>query len=319
MNKASALRAYRTMRMIREFETQIAREFAAGKVPGMTHLYIGQEAVAAGICHDLSESDFIASTHRGHGHCIAKGCDVRLMALELFRKSGGICKGKGGSMHIADVSKGMLGANAIVGGASPLAGGAALAIKLREQANVAVAFVGDGAANQGTTLEEMNFAVSLKLPLIFAIESNGYGEHTLTDYASPGDLTERATAFGMAAEKVDGTDFFAVHAAMERAINRAHAGEGPSSIECVATRWRGHFEGDPQLYRPKGEVDVLRESSDPLKVFRAAATKKKLATRKEFDAVDIEVEAEVTRAVEAALAAPQPDLSELLTDVYATY
>ncbi|MEO1081720.1 MAG: thiamine pyrophosphate-dependent dehydrogenase E1 component subunit alpha [Pseudomonadota bacterium] len=319
MNKESALRAYRTMRLIREFETQIAREFAAGTVPGMTHLYIGQEAVAVGVCHELGNDDFIASTHRGHGHCIAKGCDVGLMALELFRKEGGICKGKGGSMHIADVSKGMLGANAIVGGASPLAGGAALAIKLRGQANVAVAFAGDGAANQGTTLEEMNFAASLKLPLIFAIESNGYGEHTLADYAAPGDLTERAAAFGMAAEKVDGTDFFAVHAAMERAVKRAHSGKGPSSIECVATRWHGHFEGDPQLYRPKGEVDALRRNSDPLKKFRATATKKKLGTKKEFDAIDADVENEVTKAVEAALAAPQPDLSELLTDVYATY
>lgn len=319
MNKESALRAYRTMRLIREFETQIAREFAAGTVPGMTHLYIGQEAVAVGICHGLSDDDFIASTHRGHGHCIAKGCDVGLMALELFRKEGGICKGKGGSMHIADVSKGMLGANAIVGGASPLAGGAALAIKLRGQPNVAVAFAGDGAANQGTTLEEMNFAVSLNLPLVFAIESNGYGEHTLADYAAPGDLTKRAAAFGMAAEKVDGTDFFAVHAAMERAVKRARAGKGPSSIECVATRWHGHFEGDPQLYRPKGEVDALRKNSDPLKKFRATATKKKLGTKKDFDAIDSAVQSEVTDAVEAALAAPQPDLSELLTDVYATY
>lgn len=319
MNKNSAARAYKTMRLIREFETQIAREFAAGTVPGMTHLYIGQEAVAVGICHELTDSDFIASTHRGHGHCIAKGCDVGLMALELFRKSGGICKGKGGSMHIADVSKGMLGANAIVGGASPLAGGAALAIKLRSQSNVAVAFVGDGAANQGTTLEEMNFAVSLNLPLVFAIESNGYGEHTLTDYATPGDLTERAAAFGMAAEKVDGTDFFAVHAAMERAVERAHAGKGPSSIECIATRWHGHFEGDPQLYRPKGEVDSLRKNSDPLQNFRTTASKKKLGTKKDFDAIDAAVAAEVTKAVEVALAAPEPDLAELLTDVYATY
>jgi len=319
MDKASAQRAYRTMRLIREFETQIAREFAAGTVPGMTHLYIGQEAVAVGICHDLGDADFIASTHRGHGHCIAKGCDVELMALELFRKEGGICKGKGGSMHIADVSKGMLGANAIVGGASPLAGGAALAIKLRGEKNVAVAFVGDGAANQGTTLEEMNFAVALNLPLVFAIESNGYGEHTPAHYAARGDLTERSAAFGMPAEQVDGTDFFAVHDAMGRAIERAHAGGGPSSIECVATRWHGHFEGDPQLYRPKGEVEDLRKNADPLIKFRGAATKKKLGTKKAFDAIDAEVEQEVTQAVQVALAAPQPDLSELLTDVYATY
>lgn len=319
MNKQSALAAYTTMRRIREFETQIAREFAAGTVPGMTHLYIGQEAIAAGICQDLTDDDFIASTHRGHGHCIAKGCDIGLMALELFRKAGGICKGKGGSMHIADVSKGMLGANAIVGGSSPLAGGAALAIKIRKTTNVSVAFLGDGAANQGTTLEEMNFAVALNLPLIFAIESNGYGEHTPSAYAAPGDLTQRAAAFGMSAEKVDGTDFFAVYEAMQRAVSRAHAGNGPSAIECVASRWHGHFEGDPQLYRPKGEVEALRKNCDPLKKFRASATKRKLATKKDLDAIDAAVADEVTLAVEVALAAPQPDPTELLTDVYETY
>ncbi len=319
MDKTGALSAYRTMRRIREFETRISKEFAAGTVPGMTHLYIGQEAVAAGICHELTNEDYIASTHRGHGHSIAKGCDIGAMALELFRKAGGICKGKGGSMHIADISKGMLGANAIVGGAPPLAGGAALAIKIRGQRNVAVAFLGDGAANQGTTLEAMNFAVALNLPLVFAIESNGYGEHTLASYAAPGDLTERAAAFGMHAEKVDGTDFFAVHDAMTRAIERAHSGNGPSAIECVAKRWHGHFEGDPQLYRPKGEVDSLRKTEDPLKKFRAVAQKKKLGSKKEYNQIDEEVRDEVAQAVEFALAAPQPDASELLTDVYATY
>jgi pyruvate dehydrogenase E1 component alpha subunit len=319
MDSEALQRAYRTMRTIREFETQIAREFAAGTVPGMTHLYIGQEAVATGICHDLGDSDYIASTHRGHGHCIAKGCDVGGMALELFRKAGGLCKGKGGSMHIADVSKGMLGANAIVGGAAPLAGGAALAIKVQKKKNVAVAFAGDGAANQGTTLEEMNFAVVLGLPLIFAIESNGYGEHTGQGYATAGDLVERAASFGMHAERVDGTDFFAVHAAMSAAVERAHSGGGPTALECVAKRWHGHYEGDAQAYRPKGEVEQLRASADPLKIFRDRVHGEQWLELSVLDDIDAEVEKLVTASVQTALAAPQPDASELLTDVYATY
>ena len=198
-DKPKLLKSYRVMKSIRDFEMRISKEFALGTVPGMTHLYVGQEAVAAGICADLTELDYIASTHRGHGHCIAKGCDIRGMAMELFRKAEGLCKGKGGSMHIADVSKGMLGANAIVGGASPLACGAALSAKTLGRKNVGVAFVGDGATNQGTTFESMNYAIVLKLPMIFAIENNGFGEHTGIDYAVGADITERAAAFGMEA------------------------------------------------------------------------------------------------------------------------
>ena len=319
LTKTNLLDAYRVMRRIRDFELRISKEFALGTVPGMTHLYVGQEAVAAGICAPLTDQDYIASTHRGHGHCIAKGCDIRGMALELFRKEGGLCNGKGGSMHIADVSKGMLGANAIVGGASPLACGAALTAKTLGRKNVGVAFVGDGATNQGTTLESMNYAVVLKLPMIFAIENNGYGEHTGVSYANGSDMTERAAAFGMAAVKVDGTDFFAVYEAMEAAIKRAHKGAGPTAIECVAIRWRGHFEGDPQAYREKGEVEVLEKKSDPLTIFRERVIDEKKLTAAQLDAIDEEVAAEVHAGVEEALAAPQPDPSELLTDVYASY
>lgn len=313
------LDAYRVMRTIRDFELRIAKEFALGNVPGMTHLYVGQEAVAAGICAPLTEKDYIASTHRGHGHCIAKGCDVHGMALELFRKEGGLCKGKGGSMHIADVSKGMLGANAIVGGASPLACGAALSAKTEKRKNVGVAFVGDGATNQGTTLESMNYAVALNLPVVFAVENNGYGEHTGVDYAVGADMTERAAAFGMAAVKVDGTDFFAVYDAMKDAMERAHEGGGPTSIEALAFRWRGHFEGDPQAYRPKDEVKTLSETADPLVRFRERVAADKLLDASQLDAVDSEVAALIADAVEKALAAPQPDPKELLTDVYVSY
>lgn len=319
LGKQELLDAYRVMRTIRDFELRIAKEFALGNVPGMTHLYVGQEAVAAGICAPLTDKDYIASTHRGHGHCIAKGCDVHGMALELFRKEGGLCKGKGGSMHIADVSKGMLGANAIVGGASPLACGAALSAKTEKRKNVGVAFVGDGATNQGTTLESMNYAVALKLPVVFAIENNGYGEHTGVGYAVGADMTERAAAFGMSAVKIDGTDFFEVYDAMIDAIARAHAGDGPTSIEAMAFRWRGHFEGDPQAYRPKDEVKTLAETADPLIKFRGRDEVRQLLEPGELDQIDEDVAALIDDAVEKALAAPQPDPKELLTDVYVSY
>ena len=313
------LHAYRTMRRIRDFETRISKEFAAGTVPGMTHLYIGQEAIAAGVCAHLSDQDYIASTHRGHGHCIAKGCNIKGMALELFRKGEGLCKGKGGSMHIADVSKGMLGANAIVGGAAPLALGAALTAKVQKRKNVAVAFAGDGATNQGTTFEAMNMSVALKLPLIFAIENNGFGEHTGNSYATGGDIAERTRGFGMPCEKIDGTDFFAVYDAMARAVDRAHKGEGPSGIEANAYRWHGHFEGDPQAYRDKRQIDGLRREADPLKIFRERIESEKLLSIDLLDSIDEEVADEVASGVDYALAAPQPDPSELLTDVYVTY
>jgi pyruvate dehydrogenase E1 component alpha subunit len=311
--------AYRKMREIRDFETRISKEFAARTVPGMTHLYIGQEAVAVGVCSHLNDKDAIASTHRGHGHCIAKGCDLTGMALELFRKKGGLCKGKGGSMHIADVSKGMLGANAIVGGAAPLALGAALTAKVTKSGAVSVAFAGDGATNQGTTFEAMNMAVVLKLPVIFAIENNGYSEHTARDYAVGADLTERTRAFGIPAVKVDGTDFFAVHAAMAEAVERGRNGGGPSAIEAVAYRWHGHFEGDAQAYRDKAEIKHLRETADPLQIFRARVLAEGALTAEVMDRIDAEVAEAVHQAVETALAAPVPDLSELLTDVYVSY
>ena len=314
------LKAYRTMKTIREFESRVAREFEAGTVPGFTHLYLGQEAVATGICAHLTEKDAISSTHRGHGHCIAKGCDVREMMLELYCKRDGICKGKGGSMHIADISKGMLGANAIVGAGAPLAVGAALAAKTLGTNNIAVAFGGDGATNQGTVFESMNFAVVLKLPLIFAVENNGYGEHTGIDYhLGSGDITARTAAFGMPAVKVDGTDFFAVYEAMGEATARARSGGGPSAIEMDAPRWRGHFEGDPQLYRNLDELKELREKRDCLKKFRERVLNDKTMTAEELDAIDKEVMDLIDQSVAEAKAAPDPLPEDLTTDVYINY
>ena len=314
------LKAYRIMRTIREFENRIAREFEAGTVPGFTHLYLGQEAVATGVCAHLTDKDAISSTHRGHGHCIAKGCDVREMMLELYCKRDGICKGKGGSMHIADIKKGMLGANAIVGAGAPLAVGAALTAKTLGTTNIAVAFGGDGATNQGTVFESMNFAVVLKLPVIFAVENNGYGEHTGISYhLGCGDIAARSAAFGMPAVKVDGTDFFAVYEAMGVAVARARSGGGPSTIEMEAPRWRGHFEGDPQLYRNMDEVKELRENRDPLKIFRARVLKDKMLTDAEMDKIDAEVLALIERSVAEAKTAPDPRPEDLTTDVYINY
>ncbi len=312
--------AYRQMKTIREFEDRLHIEIATGAIPGFTHLYAGQEAVAVGICLPLTDADYIVSTHRGHGHCIAKGCDVVGMMKEIYGRADGLCKGKGGSMHIADFSRGMLGANAIVGGGPPLAVGAAIACKQRGNKNVSVAFGGDGSANQGTVFEAMNLAVVLKVPAIFVFEDNGYGEHTGTGYAvGSRDIAGRARGFGMPAEKVDGADVYAVHAAMLRAIEHAHRGDGPYAIEATITRYYGHFEGDPQNYRARDEVAQLRESMDCLKRFRERMAADGPLGTDELDAIDLEVLTLIDVAVSAAKAAAMPAPGELTTDVYISY
>ena len=273
-----------------------------------------------GVCLHLDDADNMASTHRGHGHCIAKGADLNGMMAEIYGKRSGLCHGKGGSMHIADLSKGMMGANAIVGGAPPLAIGAALSAKTLGTGRVAVAFTGDGGSNQGTVFEAMNMAVVLRLPVIFIIENNGFGEGTAASYAcGTTDLAARAAAFGMVAEAVDGTDFFAVYEAMGRAVERARAGEGPTTIETRCPRFYGHFVGDPQVYRAKEEVELLREHGDPLKLFRRKVTDAALLDAADFDRLDAQVAAEIDAAVEFARAAPIPDVVDLFADVYANY
>lgn len=312
--------AYRRMKTIREFEERLHVEIATGDIPGFTHLYAGQEAVAVGVCTPLTDADFIASTHRGHGHCIAKGCDVLGMMKEIYGRRDGLCKGKGGSMHIADVGKGMLGANAIVGGGPPLAVGAAIACKVRGDGHVSVAFGGDGSCNQGTVFEAMNLAVVLRAPAIFVFEDNGYSEHTGASYAvGSKDIAGRARGFGMPAERVDGSDFFAVHAAMLRAIAHAREGGGPSAIEATTTRFYGHFEGDPQKYRARDEVARHRETMDCLKRFRARMATDGALPAAELDAIDREVVALIDSAVAEAKAAPLPTEADLTTDVYINY
>ena len=320
LTRDQLLQSYRQMKTIREFEERLHVEIQTGEIPGFTHLYSGQEAVAVGVCEHLSDADWIASTHRGHGHCIAKGCDVPGMMLEIYGRRDGLCKGKGGSMHIADMDKGMLGANAIVGGGPPIAVGAAIACKTRRDGHVAVAFGGDGSCNQGTVFEAMNMAVVLQAPAIFVFEDNGYSEHTGASYAvGSKDIAARARGFGMPAETCDGADFFAVYEAMGRAVERARSGGGPSTIEAKITRFFGHFEGDPMLYRARDEVARQRETMDCLKNFRARVVAEGWLTDAELDAVDAEVMTLIERSVAAARSAPPPADAELLTDVYVSY
>lgn len=315
------LRAYRTMRTIRVFEERCIKEFEGGNIPGFVHVSNGQEAVAVAACIDLSDKDIIGSTHRGHGHCIAKGCDVIGMMKEIMGRATGLCKGKGGSMHIADFEKGMIGANAIVGGGPPLCNGAALASKTLKTKDIALSFSGDGSANQGTVLEALNLAVVLKLPHVFMFENNGYGEGTGSQYAlGCASLADRNRAFGMPSEYVDGTDFFATYEVCKRAIARARNGEGPTAIEAETVRFDGHFIGDPQLYRGKDEIKLAKANRDCLRKFRERVVAESWLTDAQLDAIDAEVKILIDTAVVEGLAAPHPDpATDLMADVYCSY
>jgi pyruvate dehydrogenase E1 component alpha subunit len=319
LNREQLLAAYRMMRTIREFEDRVHTEFSAGGIPGFVHLYAGEEASAVGVCMNLDERDKIASTHRGHGHCIAKGCDVTGMMAEIFGRETGLCGGKGGSMHIADLSKGMMGANGIVGGGPPLICGAALTAKTLKTGGVAVAFVGDGASNQGTTMESYNLAKAWNLPAIFVIEDNGYAESTASNWSVCGSQVKRAEGFAIPAVQVDGLDFFAVLDAANEAVERARGGGGPSLIHAKLNRYHGHFEGDAQTYRAPGEIDKLRRERDPLTFFRKRVTEAGLLEGGQLDGIDRAVLQEIDAAVVRAKAAAMPPLSKLLTDVYVSY
>ncbi len=307
------------MATIRVFEERVHEEFATGKIPGFVHLYAGEEASAVGICSQLDDRDAIASTHRGHGHCIAKGCDVHEMMKEIYGKRGGSCGGKGGSMHIADLSKGMLGANGIVGGGPPLICGAALTAKYLKTGGVAVAFVGDGGSNQGTTLESYNLANVWKLPVVFVVEDNGYAEATASAWSVAGSQLGRAAGFGMPGTLVDGFDFFAVYEAARTAIERARAGEGPSLLHVKLTRFFGHFEGDAMSYRAEGEIQQQRNDHDSLKIFRRKVTEAHLLDNFTLDAVEAGVAKTINEAVAGAEADALPTEADLLTDVYVRY
>ncbi len=318
LSRDALIRAYRQMKTIRLFEDRLHDEIALGEIAGFTHLYAGQEACAVGVCENLGPTDYIISTHRGHGHCIAKGCDVLAMMKEIYGSRDGLCKGKSGSMHIADVGVGMLGANGIVGAGAPIAVGAGITAKAN--GNVSIAFSGDGACNQGTTFEAMNMAVVLKLPVIFVFENNHYSEHTGEAYAVGAEsMTVRSAAFGMKAVKANGIDFFDVYETMRDLVEWCKAGNGPASIELDCERFFGHFEGDPQRYRGPGELDRIREERDAIKVFRAKVIGAKLLDEAALDTVDEEVSQLIDQAVAEAKAAPRPDAASVTEDVYISY
>lgn len=321
LSREQLLRAYRQMVVIRMFEERLHAEIMTGEIAGFTHLYCGQEAAAVGVCEHLAHDDFIVSTHRGHGHCIAKGCDVKGMMKEIYGRADGLCKGKAGSMHIADVSVGMLGANGIVGAGAPQAVGAALAAKMDGKGKVAIGFSGDGACNQGTTFEAMNMAVVTKAPCIFVFENNHYSEHTGFEYAvgTNRDIASRAEAFGMKVWRANGSDFFDTYETMRDLLEYVRAGNGPAAIELDTERFYGHFEGDPQRYRGPGEVERLRKDRDCLIAFRQKVESAGLLELAALDAIDADVAILIDEAVAEARAAPPPALSEVSTDVYVSY
>jgi acetoin:2,6-dichlorophenolindophenol oxidoreductase subunit alpha len=321
LSREALLRAYRQMKIIREFEERLHVEIMTGEIAGFTHLYCGQEAVAVGVCEHLDTEDKIVSTHRGHGHCIAKGVDVKGMMKEIWGSREGTCKGKGGSMHIADADVGMLGANGIVGAGSPIGVGAALAAKLDGKGKVAITFSGDGACNQGTTFEAMNMAVVTQAPCIFLFENNHYSEHTGVEYAvgTNKDIASRAEAFGMKVWRGNGDDFFDVHDTMREVLAYVRSGAGPAAVEFDTERFFGHFEGDPQRYRGEGELDRIREERDCLKNFRKKVTAAGLLTDADLDAVDAESLDLIEQSVIEARAADRPTAEDVLVDVYISY
>jgi pyruvate dehydrogenase E1 component alpha subunit len=319
LSREKLLWMYERMRLIRDFEDRIAGLFAAGELPGFLHFYAGEEAVAVGVCAHLNPDDFITSTHRGHGHCIAKGVDVNQMMAELYGRATGACKGKGGSMHIADVDKGMLGANGIVGGGVPLAAGAGLTAKYNKRGQVAVCFFGDGANNQGAFHEAANLAAIWKLPVIFVCENNGYAEATPVNYAtSVQDIAARASAYNIPGLVVDGQDVFAVYEAAGEAVRRARAGEGPTLLECKTYRYYGHFSGDPGGYRSEEEINEAKRR-DCLERFKRQVLDRGLLTQVELDEIDRRSKEAIEQAVAFAKSSPLPSPEEVTTDVYVRY
>ena len=320
LSKDALLKLYETMITIRDFEEIGLYEMGQRRLSGSVHSSAGQEAVPTGICAHLKDTDYIASTHRGHGHCIAKGVDPTLMMAELFGRSTGTNQGKGGSMHIADMSKGMLGTNGIVAGSVPLAVGAALTSSVNGTGQVAVAFFGDGGANQGVLHECMNLAAVWKLPVIFACENNHYAESTPVEYAlSIENVADRAPGYNMPGVVVDGMDVFAVHEAAGQAVERARSGQGPSLLECKTYRYYGHTVFDnPRSYRTEEEEQHWR-ARDPLIIFRDRVTGEGAIQKEELDEIDQRVEQMIRDAIKFADDSPLPANEEVYTDVYVDY
>jgi len=310
---------YKTMRLIRTFEDKIHELFAAGEIPGFVHLYAGEEAVGVGVCSALRSEDIIVSNHRGHGHCIAKGTDLNRMLAEIFGRATGLCKGKGGSMHLTDPGVGLLGTNGIVGAGIPLAIGAALSAKVLKNDKVSVCFFGDATTNQGAWHEGVNMAAVLDLPCVFVCENNLYGCTTSTGYSMRAkNVAARAAAYGIPGVTVDGQNVVDVYAAVLDAVRRARAGGGPTLIEALTYRYYGHFEGDNLKYRPAGEEEPWRQR-DPLKVFAEELAPPAGITPEELRAADEQAVERVQQAIEFARASPLPAPEECLTGAYETY
>jgi TPP-dependent pyruvate/acetoin dehydrogenase alpha subunit len=313
------IRMYRRMVMIRLFEEQVNELYTRALMPGLAHLYVGEEAVAVGICEALRPTDYITSTHRGHGHCLAKGASPDRMFAELLGKEAGYCRGKGGSMHIADPATGNLGANAIVGGSTGIATGAALSSKRLGTGQVTVCFFGEGALGQGVLYEVMNLAALWKLPVIYVCENNLYTEYTHYLETTAGDILARGTAFGVHSEAVDGQDVRAVNATAQKLVDRARKGAGPAFLLCNTYRYTGHHVGDinREYYRSKQEELEWKTKRDPIKNLAGWLITEKLADAASVEAIETEVRAEMKAAVEFAIAAPYPGVEEVEQDVYA--
>ena len=318
-SREELLKAYRDMRTIREVEERLHDEFVANGIPGFVHLSSGEEACSVGVCMALTDRDNIASTHRGHGHGIAKGCDVKAMMMEILGRRDGMCGGKGGSMHIADLEIGMMGANGIVGAGGPLACGAALSAKTLKTGSVAVAFLGDGASNQGMTAEALNLACVWELPVIFFVSDNGFGEATASHWAFRGDYVKRAAGYGMPAVRVNGHDFFEINEAVHEAVARARSGGGPSYIYAETYIYHSHYEGDPGVYMDPRETERIMRDLDCLMLFRKRVTEAGLLDGSQLDAIDDEVEDSIRDIMAQSRAAPPPTAADLLTDVYVSY
>lgn len=315
--KEKLIDMYRVIVRIRSFEERVVKEFAAGNIPGAAHLYAGEEAVAVGACANLRPDDYITSTHRGHGHLIAKGGKTERMMAELYGKKTGYNKGKGGSMHIADMEIGILGANAIVGAGIPIAGGAALSAKMRGTDQVAICFFGDGATNTSRFHEGVNLAACWNLPVVYIIENNMYAESTALSAACKlANLSDRASAYGIPGKTVDGNDVLAVYEAVGEAVARARKSQGPTLIECKTYRHRGHFEGDPQTYKTKEEVEEWQKK-DPIPRFRKQLIEMGVLTEEDADKIGQEMKEEIEKAVKFAEESPLPAPEEALEDVYA--
>lgn len=320
LDDKALLRMYRQMVRIRVFEDNANELYLSAKMPGLTHMYSGQEAVAVGICEALEATDTITSTHRGHGHCVAKGAEYRPMFCELLGKQEGYCRGKGGSMHIADQDNGNLGANAIVGGSMGIATGAALSSKYLNKGAVTVCFFGDGALGQGLLYEVMNMAALWSLPVIYACENNLYGEYTKVSEMAAGDLKSRAEAFGIEAHEVDGQDVLAVHQLSQQLISRARTGEGPFFMLLNTYRYFGHHVGDidRRYYRSKEEERYWKEERDPILILSQHLIEKNIAKQSQLDLIREEIEQDAQNAVEYALNASYPTETEVNQHVYAT-